>query len=167
MARKDKKDKKAEGGEGTPAKSGKSKLVMGALVAVALVGGVKGFVLGGGKAAAGAAGPATTTTTAPGPVVTLEPVTLNIAGGQFLKVGLALQLSGEHVGDAHAKDGDDPTKGYARAVDIAIEVLGGRKFDELVTPEGRTVVKEELVHRLEEAYPHQVEGLYFTQFVMQ
>jgi flagellar FliL protein len=156
------KDKKAEGGD---AKGGKNRLIMIALVVVALVGGIKGFVLGGGKAAA--AGPVTTTTTAPGPVVTLEPVTLNIAGGRFLKVGFALQLSGDHTGDAHAKDSSDPTKGYARAVDMAIEVLGGRKFEELVTTEGRSAAKEELAHRLEEAYPHEVEGLYFTQFVMQ
>ena len=153
--------------EGDEAKAGgKNKLVMIVLAVLAVVGGVKGFVLGGGKAAAEAA-PATTTTTAPGPIVTLEPVTLNIAGGRFLKVGLALQLSGEHVGEAKPKDADDPTKGYARAVDIAIEVLGGKKFEELVTAEGRSTVKEELNHRLEEAYPHEVEGVYFTQFVMQ
>ena len=159
-----KKDKSAEGGE---AKGGKNRLVMIVLAVLALVGGVKGFVLGGGKAAAGAAVPATTTTTAPGPIVTLEPVTLNIAGGRFLKVGLALQLSGDHVDDAHPKDSGDPTKGYARAVDIAIEVLGGQKFEELVTPEGRAHVKEELTERLHEAYHEEVEGVYFTQFVMQ
>jgi flagellar FliL protein len=158
------KEKKAEGGE---AKGGKNRLIMIVLAALALVGGVKGFVLGGGKTAAGAAVPATTTTTAPGPIVTLEPVTLNIAGGRFLKVGLALQLSGDHVDEAKPKDSGDPTKGYARAVDLAIEVLGGQKFEELVTPEGRTHVKEELSHRLHDAYHEEVEGVYFTQFVMQ
>jgi flagellar protein FliL len=160
------KDKKTEDGEGK-AKGGKNRLVMIVLAALAAVGMVKGFVLGGGKAAAGEAAPSTTTTTAPGPIVTLEPVTLNIAGGRFLKVGLALQLSGDHTDDAHPKDSADPTKGYARAVDIAIEVLGGKRFEDLVTAEGRNVVKEDLNHRLEETYPHEVEGVYFTQFVMQ
>jgi flagellar FliL protein len=162
---KEKKQKKAEGDEAKG--GGKNRLVIIVLAALAVVGGVKGFVLGGGNAAAGAAAPATTTTTAPGPVVTLEPVTLNIAGGRFLKVGLALQLAGDHAEDPHPKDSSDPTKGYARAVDIAIEVLGGRRFEDLVTPEGRNAAKGELSHRLEEAYPHKVEGLYFTQFVMQ
>ena len=161
---------KEEKGEGKAAKGGgKSRLVMIVVLAIGLVGGVKGFVLGGGKAAAEQGGPPTTTTTKPGPIVSLEPITLNIAGGRFLKVGLSLQLAGDHAAEAGhgAADSDDPTKGYARALDIAIEVLGGQKFEDLVTPQGRTHAKEELSHRLHEAYHEEVEGVYFTEFVMQ
>ncbi len=160
---------KEEKGEGKAAKGGrKSRLLMIVVLVIGLVGGVKGFVLGGGKAAA-QAGPPTTTTTKPGPIVSLEPITLNIAGGRFLKVALSLQLAGDHVAEAGhgAADSDDPTKGYAKALDIAIEVLGGQKFEDLVTPEGRSHVKEELSHRLHEAYHEEVEGVYFTEFVMQ
>jgi flagellar FliL protein len=167
MAKKNKTEGGEGGGEGG-GKGGKSRLVMVAVVAIGVAGGVKGFVLGGGdKAAVAMAGAPTTTTTAPGPIVTLEPITLNIAGGRFLKIGLGLQLSGEHVGEGHGADSDDPTKGYARALDITIEVLGGRPFEELVTPEGRTAAKEELTRRLREAYHDEVEGVYFTEFVMQ
>ena len=161
---------KEEKAEAKAAKGGgKNRLVMIAVLAIGLVGGVKGFVLGGGKAAAEQSGPPTTTTTKPGPIVSLEPITLNIAGGRFLKVALSLQLAGDHVAEAGhgAPDSDDPTKGYARALDIAIEVLGGQKYEELVTPEGRSHVKEELSHRLHEAYHEEVEGVYFTEFVMQ
>jgi hypothetical protein len=84
-------------------------------------------------------------------------------------VGLSLQLAGDYVaGAGHgAADSDDPTKGYAKALDIAIEILGGQKFEDLVTPEGRNHAKEELSHRLHEAYHEEVEGVYFTEFVMQ
>ncbi len=148
----------------------KGRLIMIVAVVIGLLGGVKGFVLGGGaKPAAAPAGETTTTTEPLGPVVILEPVTLNIAGGHFLKVGLGLQIAHDYkaaVG-GHGADSDDPTKGYARALDLAIEVLGGREYDELVTPEGRKGAKEELTHALEEAYPDEVEGVYFTHFVMQ
>jgi hypothetical protein len=81
--------KKKAAAEGEEAKGGKGKtLAMGAVLAVGLLGGLKGFVLSGGAKAAGATGVSTTTTTKPGPVVTLDPITVNIAGDRFLKVGL-------------------------------------------------------------------------------
>ena len=49
----------------------------------------------------------------------------------------------------------------------AIETFGGHAYDSLVTPEGRKAAKEELVKKLEAAYPDEVEGVYFTDFVMQ
>jgi flagellar FliL protein len=156
--------KKADGDE---AKGGKGKtMAMGAVLAIGLLGGLKGFVLSGSPKAA-AAGVATTTTTKPGPVITLDPITVNIAGDRFLKIGLGLQLSGKHAGDPAPKDSSDPTKGYAKALDLTIETFGGHTYDSLVTPEGRKAAKDELVKKLEEAYPDEVEGVYFTDFVMQ
>jgi flagellar FliL protein len=156
--------KKADGDE---AKGGKGKtLAMGAVLAVGLLGGLKGFVLSGDKAAA-APGVSTTTTTKPGPIVTLDPITVNIAGDRFLKIGLGIQLSGKLAGEPAPKDSNDPTKGFARALDLTIETFGGHTYDSLVTPAGRTVAKEELIKKLEAAYPEEVEGVYFTDFVMQ
>ncbi|HEY0397485.1 MAG TPA: flagellar basal body-associated FliL family protein [Acidimicrobiia bacterium] len=153
--------------DGDEAKSGKGKTVaMGAVMAIGLLGGLKGFVLSGGKAAA-ATGVSTTTTTKPGPIVTLDPITVNIAGDRFLKIGLGLQLSGKLAGQPAPKDSNDPTKGFARALDLTIETFGGHTYDSLVTPAGRTVAKEELIKKLEAAYPEEVEGVYFTDFVMQ
>ena len=160
--------KKADGDDA--AKGGKGKnLVLYALAAVGLLGGMKGFVLGGGKPAAAAASTAasTTTTTKPGPIVTLEPITVNISGDRFLKIGLGIQLSGEHAGEPAAHDADDPTKGFARALDLTIETFGGHSYEALATPEGRKKAKEELVEKLKDAYHEEVEGVYFTDFVMQ
>lgn len=149
---------------------GKGRLLTIAALVIGLLGGLKGFVLGGGAKTATPPGETTTTTEPLGAVVTLDPITLNIAGGRFLKVGLAFQIAHDYeapAGGHEGKDSDDPTKGYARAVDLAIEVLGGREFEELLTTEGRSAVKEELNHALEEEYPGEIEGVYFTQFVMQ
>lgn len=160
--------KKAEGDDA--AKGGKGKnLVLYALAALGLLGGLKGFVLGGGKASAETTGASTTTTTKPGPIITLEPITVNISGDRFLKVGLGLQLWGKYApGGAHgAPDSDDPTKGFAKALDLTIETFGGHSFEELATPEGRKKAKEELVEKLKHAYHEEVEGVYFTDFVMQ
>lgn len=150
-------------------KKGKAVYIVGAIGVAGLL---KGFVLGGGAPAAAVDehGVPVTTTTAPGPIVTLEPITVNIAGGRFLKVGLGLQMAGDYAagGGGHgAPDSDDPTKGFARALDLTILVFGGQTYETLVTPEGRSHAKEELLHQLEEAYHHEIEDVYFTDFVMQ
>ena len=161
---------KKKAAEGEEAKGGKGKtLVLYALAALGVLGGLKGFVLGGDKPAAAVGATATTTTTQPGPIITLDPITVNIKGDRFLKIGLGLQLWGKYTpGAGHgAPDSDDPTKGFARALDLTIETFGGHSYDELVTVEGRTKAKEELVEKLKHAYHEEVEGVYFTDFVMQ
>jgi flagellar FliL protein len=161
--------KKAADGE-APKGAGKGKtIVVYALAAVGLLGGLKSFILGGGGkagAAPSAAGaPATTSTTKPGAVVTVGPITVNIAGDRFLKVGLGLQLKGGMVVPPH--DSDDPSKGFARALDLTIGTFAGRTYNSLIDPAGRQSAKDELAKALEAAYPDQVQGVYFTDFVMQ
>ena len=160
--------KKSDGDDAAKAGKGKN-LVLYALAAMGVLGGLKGFVLGGGEAAAETSGVSTTTTTKPGPIITLDPITVNITGDRFLKVGLGLQLWGKYAPAAGhgAPDSDDPTKGFARALDLTIETFGGHSYDELATPEGRKKAKEELVDKLKHAYHDEVEGVYFTDFVMQ
>ena len=164
------KKKAAEGDEAKGGGKGKT-LVLYGLAAMGVLLAVKMFVLGGGSkpAAADASGAPTTTTTKPGPIITLDPITVNIGDDRFLKVGLGLQLWGKYVpGGGHgAPDSDDPTKGYARALDLTIETFGGHAYEELVTPEGRSKAKAELVEKLKHAYHEEVEGVYFTDFVMQ
>jgi flagellar protein FliL len=159
--------KKAADGDGAKGGGKGKNLAVYALVVIGLLGGLKGFVLGGGGKAAAAPGVSTTTTTKPGPIVTLDAITVNIQGDRFLKIGLGLQLSGKLVGQSAPKDSNDPTKGFARALDLTIETFGGHSYDSLVKPEGRAAAKEELVKKLEAAYPDEVEGVYFTDFVMQ
>jgi len=145
-----------------------------AVPAVALLLGV--FVgpklLGGGGS--GEAAAATTTTTALGPVVALDPITLNLADGRLLKVGLALQVSaswlaeyGTEEGGGEEEEAGDPTKGYARALDAAITVFSGRSMEELSGAAGREAAREELAARLLDTYHGEIEAVYLYEFVMQ
>jgi flagellar basal body-associated protein FliL len=64
-------------------------------------------------------------------------------------------------------DSDDPSKGFARALDLTIGTFAGRTYNSLIDPAGRQSAKDELAKALEAAYPDQVQGVYFTDFVMQ
>lgn len=164
MARK----KKGDGAEDGAAPAKKGNLVPALVLAVGLLGG--GYLMGGqgASAPAGAVAGTTTTTVAEGAVVALDPITLNLADGRFLKVALAIQLAeagaaGGHGGGAE----EDPAAAMAKALDEAIDVLGGRTYAELAAPGGRAAAKEELSHRVQERYHGEVLDVYFTEFVMQ
>jgi flagellar FliL protein len=145
MANKDK-DAPAEAAE---APKSKKKLFIILAVVVALLGGAGGyfFLMGGSEEPA----------PVPGAVVRLDPVNINLAGGHYLKVGLALQVI---EGPAHEPDG-------AHALDIMIGKLSHRTVAELSSNPAREKVKKELLHDIEEAYHHDVMDIYFTEFVMQ
>lgn len=179
MARKKKKggdEAAVEGAEAPAEVAGKKKgnLVPAIIIAVGLVLGGKMMGGGGSAATVATAVETTTTTAAPGPVVKIDPITLNMADGRFLRVGLGFQLSAESAeggaghGAAPAEpDTSDAAGQYAKALDIAIEVLGGARYQELVDPAGREAAKQELVEKLKEAYHEAIEDVYFTEFVLQ
>lgn len=96
----------------------------------------------------------------PGEVVTLDPITINLAGGHFLKLGMALQP------DAKASGGHGKLSG-AIALDTAIELFSGKTVTELSAKEGREKAKEKLVEEVAERYHHAVYDIYFTEFVYQ
>ena len=84
-----------------------------------------------------------------GTVKTLDPITVNLAGGHFLKLGMAMQF------DLSAGEETDGS----RALDLAIGQFSGKTIDELATTEGRTKAKEELIARVKLAYmPETPEG---------
>lgn len=149
---KDEKDAAA----GSPKKS--KKMLM--IIAIALV------VLGGGGAGAYfflAGGDGKVEAPVKGEVIALEnPLTVNLAGGHYLKVGFALQMTEEAAGAEI-----DPSE----AIDLAIDQYTGVEIAELQTEGGRTKAKQELLERIEQAYniegKHLVMGIYFTQFVTQ
>src|SRR3954466_13748617 len=93
------KKKAQDATDGAPQpKKGKSNMIPAVVVAAGLLGGGY-FMSGGGGAAApaGAAGAgraATTSTTegVTGEVIKLDPITMNLADGRFVKLGLGLQL---------------------------------------------------------------------------
>ena len=168
MAKKEKAAAPAEGEE-APKRSKKNLVIAGVGAIVLFVAG--GKVMGGETKTVIKI--VTTTTTIPvGDVVTLDAITLNLADGHLLKVGIGFQLEDEKKvaaaeGEgAPAADTSDPTKGYAKALDAVIDELGKHTMEDL-TGEGRNVAKEELVKRLRKEFHGKIEDVYFHQFVMQ
>jgi flagellar FliL protein len=133
-----------------PARS-KRRVILLAVVAV-VVAGAAAFLLLGGRGGATKAPPPE-----PGAVLALDPINVNLADGHYLKVGLALQLTAqapEEVNGAHA-------------LDITIDLLSGQRMGALLDTDTRNATKEQLLARIEKAYPEEVMDLYFTEFVMQ
>jgi len=93
----------------------------------------------------------------PGEVVAVEPVSLNLAGGHYLRLGFSLQLTA----DAH--EAPDP----AVAVDHAIALFSGRTVAEISDPATREQLRDELAEQLAEAYDGEVMAVYLTNYVTQ
>jgi flagellar FliL protein len=149
-----------------PSKGGKRRLLLLALVLV-LIG--VGVVVGKPMLSPSKAEP--DLTLQPGAVVTLDPITLNLADGRFLKLGLALQLSKAATNEASAAAGASTAgaSGFdgAKALDAAISILGTRSYQQLLAPGGRAKAQADLSAEVGRRYERAVMRVYFTQFVMQ
>ena len=99
----------------------------------------------------------------PGAVVDLEPLTLNLADGRFLKVGLSLQMSA----DAPAAHGSEAGVNGAKARDAAIGIFGQRSYEQLLAPKGRAAALKALDTEVRKRYDGEVLQVYLTEFVMQ
>jgi flagellar FliL protein len=155
-----------------PPDEGKGKrgvLLPAIVVGVALLGAA--FLLrpsGGGDTPPATAAPTETTVAGeaaavhgdPHAVVALDPITLNLSDGRFLKLGVALQLAEE-------AEVADPVAYGARALDATIALMGQYTYRELSAPGARDEAKDELSKAVAEAYEGEVLGVYFTEFVMQ
>ncbi len=97
----------------------------------------------------------------PGEVLAIEPISLNLAEGHYLRFGMTLQLTADAGGSGHG------TVDGSKAVDIAIALYSGRPLAEVSGAEGRVALKAELLHRLEEAYHGEVMDVYLTNYVTQ
>jgi flagellar FliL protein len=149
----DKDETKADESRG----GGKKRLILILAVVGAVAGAAFFFLKPGGGDAAAAGTPSPSPSFAAGPVVTLDPITINLAGGHFLKLGMALQTTagaGEEVAGA-------------KALDAAIELFSNKPLDELADAKGREHAKEELVEEITHLYHGGVYDIYFTEFVMQ
>ncbi len=94
----------------------------------------------------------------PGEVLQLEPITMNLADGRLLKVGLAMQLVAEPK---------EAEVSGSVALDEAISFLGQHTYAQLAVPAGREAAKQELSKRVSKRYHEDVLEIYFTDFVMQ
>ncbi len=91
-----------------------------------------------------------------GEVIALEPRQVNLEGGHYLKLGLALQGTAE----AHELEG-------SKALDAAISLFSGRSIEEVSRPAELKHLKDELQKELEHLYHGDVMDVYFTDFVTQ
>ena len=142
------------------AKKGKKGLVMIVVPVLLVVVAAWYFVLGPGSG--GSAAEEKPQSVELGEVVALDPITMNLADGRLLKVGLALQLPLEPPAGA----GHGEFSGSV-ALDEAIAFLGEHTYAQLAAPAARQEAKKELSHRVAERYHHGVLEVYFTEFVMQ
>jgi flagellar protein FliL len=134
-------DKEVQDGE-EKKKGGKLKLIIMVVPVILLIAGAAWFFLLKPKSDSG---PVTLPEPTPGAVVTLDPITINLAGAHFLKLGMALQPT------STAKEAPDGSK----ALDLTIRQFSGMSIDELANGEGREHAKEDLINRVKLAYlPH-------------
>jgi flagellar FliL protein len=153
MAAKTEAESKADEAEGGK-KGGKKKLLLiaGPLVLVIVLAAVYMLVL----KPSGSSAPKKVVHTA-GAITSLDPITINLAGGHFLKLGMGLQQDKKV---AEAVSG-------AKALDAAIELFSGKTVTELSSKEGRDKAKEKLIETVTEDYENEVYDVYFTLFVYQ
>ena len=138
-----------------------------ATVAAAVL--VAGFVMQGGAPAASPAPSEKTPHPVEGPVVEMEPVTLNLSDGYYLRVGVALQLAAppddsEGEGEEGVGTEEFPT---AKASDLIVATFPKYTKKQLSSPRGREAAKKLLSERIVDAYGGAVTGMYLTSFVMQ
>jgi flagellar FliL protein len=143
------KGKKGKGGDGADAEGGgggKKKLIIILVAVLALGGAAYWFFLR----------PKPEPAPEPGEVVAMEPIQVNLAGGHYLKIGIALQLTTA----AHEADG-------SKALDAVIDLFSGKSMHAVTRADEREHLKKELTKELEHAYHGDVMDVYFTDFVTQ
>jgi flagellar protein FliL len=136
----------------------RKKLLIIVLAAVLVLGGGAGwfFLMGPG---AGDAAAHDEPAPEPGAVLTVEPISVNLAAGHYLRIGLGLQMTI----DAGGHGEPDPSK----AVDLMIAKFSGRDMAAVSDPATRDALKAELLAEIEEAYHGEVMDLYLTNYVTQ
>jgi flagellar FliL protein len=139
----------------------RKKLVLVLVVALLAVAGGAYFFLFAGSGEAGAEEPVSSGTFQP-----LEPVAVNLAGGGYLKIGVALELTeAGAAGGGHGGGGLDGSK----ATDLIISTFS--QADPADVTGARDALKEALEQRIIEAYTvdghAKVMAIYYTEYVTQ
>jgi flagellar FliL protein len=142
-------DTAAPAAEQEEKKGGKKKLLLVGVLVVALLGGGGWWFMI--RPASAAEKPQ------PGAVLKLDAIQVNLAGGHYLRIGIALQAS---KGAPTDLDG-------SKALDATIELFSGQSMSRLAAKSYRDQVKKKLEHTLDTAYDGEVIGVYFTDFVTQ
>ena len=143
-------EKKTDAEDEAPAKGGKKKLfVILTVVLVAAAGAAYFFLFSGTSEAA---------PPEPGEVLTLDPVAVNLAGGGYLKIGVALQFTADASGGEAKPDG-------SKATDLIISTFSGARPTDVSG--AREALKKALQKKIVEAYEGDVIEIYYTEYVTQ
>jgi flagellar protein FliL len=92
----------------------------------------------------------------PGNIVSVDAVTVNLANGHYLKVGLGLQETADVATDVSP----------APAIDCLITQFSGNTVDQLATQAARDAAKKTLTNAIYKAYDKKVYKIFYNSFVM-
>jgi flagellar FliL protein len=112
-------------------------------------------------------------TETPRTILPLESFTVNLADpeeGRFLRTTLALGVDGElpRATKEESKSAQTENVSMATIRDSILSVLTQYKSDDLLTPEGKSKLKTDLLNSLNHDVPAlQVHEVYFTEFLVQ
>lgn len=100
--------------------------------------------------------------------VVLEPLLVNLAdadGHAYLRLGIVLAEGA----DEKAKEEGKPTPGADASVrDAVLSVLGKKRASDLLQPDGKDVLKQQIRSALDAQVPDaKVKSVYFTEFLVQ
>ena len=103
-----------------------------------------------------------------GQIIKLEGFTVNLADSEpshFLRTTLALEVDGL---PEESKEKPDATVPVARIRDVILSVLTASKADPLLTSEGKSQLKKNILTSLKSEIPDLgVRDIYFTEFLVQ
>jgi flagellar FliL protein len=98
-------------------------------------------------------------------VLHLESFVVNLSGkteNGYLRVGIDLGI------EAELKEGEKQAPFMGRLRDAILSVLGTRTVDELLTAEGKTKLKDDLLKAINDRVPEvRCREVYFTEFLVQ
>lgn len=100
-----------------------------------------------------------------GEIFALEPFVVNLSdpkGKRYLKVTITLEL------EASPKAKEEAEKAMPKMRDMVIMMLTSLTFEDVMTPEGKIRIRDELLQRFNQVLrPDRVVNIYFTEFVVQ
>ncbi|MGD9794960.1 MAG: flagellar basal body-associated protein FliL [Acidimicrobiia bacterium] len=97
-----------------------------------------------------------------GAVFKLEPQTLNLANGSYVKVTISLQLSKAVVLEVFKEEGE-----AEKAADVVLATISGRDKAEFSSPQSMAALKEKLTDEIRPKFECQVLDVLISQWVVQ
>jgi flagellar FliL protein len=154
---------KAQAAEAPPAKKdGRGKLIIVVAVVLLLAGG--GAAWWFGLLPYGAPAEATEKRPEVGALLALDPFIANLAdedGERYLKATVQVEfLEGKIPPEVNAR--------LPQVRDLLLTLLTSKRFSEIRTPQGKALLREEIINRLNRALRRDVvKAVYFTEFIVQ